>query len=285
MIRLVATLLAGSLFASSAFAATPAGKLGEIAESKTIIIGHRNEAVPFSFLDTDAQPKGYMIDLCKQVTASLQRQLGLDKLEIKWVPVTADNRFDLVASGKVDLECGVSTNSISRQKEVDFSLMTWVDGGSFLTKGEQRVSDLSVMDGKKVAVVGGTTTEQALKVAMQKLQISLTLVPVAEHLQGMQLLNDEKVDAYAADQTVLIGMAASVGEKMRVSMAEQNFSFEPYGLVLKRNDADFKQAVNAAIAQLYRSGDILRTYNAWFGQFGKPPAALLIMYGMNALPE
>jgi ABC-type amino acid transport substrate-binding protein len=285
MFRLATTLIIGSLFASTAIAAKPEGRLGEIAKTQTIIIGHRNEAVPFSFLDTDGQPKGYMIDLCTRISASVQRQLGLEKLDIKWVPVTAENRFDLVANGKIDFECGVSTNTISRQKVVDFSLMTWVDGANFLVKGEERPSDLSVMNGKKIAVIQGTTTEQALKTAMEKLQITLTLVPVQEHLDGMKLMAEGKVDAYAADQTVLIGMAASVGPNMKVSMAEQNYSFEPYGLVVQRNDADLKQAVNASIAQLYRSGEILRIYNNWFGQLGKPPQALLIMYGMNALPE
>ncbi len=287
MLRTISlTLLASlglGLMASPSLAGT--GKLEEIATSKTIILGHLPESIPFSFLDTDDQPKGYTVDLCKRVAASLQRQLGLERLDIKWVPLTLENRFEMVASGKVDLECGTSTNTIARQKIVDFSLMTWVDGGNFVTKGETRMAGLADMNGKRFAVIKGTTTEMALQKSMQALQITLPLVEVESHMQGLQLLNDGKVDAYAADQTVLIGLAASVSQQMRVSLAEHNFSYEPYALALRRNDADFKQAVNAALAQLYRSGEVFKIYANWFAQFGKPPQTLVLMYGLNALPE
>ena len=286
MIKLTSIALLSSLLVTPAFAAEPStSKLQEIARTKTILMGHLSEAVPFSFTDTDGQAKGYSVDLCSRVAAGLQRQLGLDKLDIKWVPVTQENRFEMVAEGKIDLECGTSTNTISRQKIVDFSLMTWVDGGNFLTKGEQPVKSLVEMNGKKIAVIADTTIEKALKAAMNKQQITIELVPVENHMDGMILLDQQKVDGYASDQTVLIGLAATVSKKMKVSMAEQNYSYEPYALTLRRNDADLKQAVNAALAQLYRSGESFRVYNTWFSKFGKPPQALILMYGMNALPE
>ena len=261
------------------------GTLKDIASSKTILIGHQMQSIPFSFAENDGQPLGYSIDLCKQVVASLQRQLKLPKLDIKWIPLTLENRFKMVANGKVDLECGTSSNSISRQKIVDFSLMTWVDGGSFVTKGEAPVSGLADMVGKRIGVVPGNTTEQALQQWMKKHVVSFTLVPVKSHLDGMKQLHDDLIDAYAADQTILTGLAASVGEQMQVQLATSNFSYEPYALVVPRNDADFKQAVNSALAQLYRSGAVFKIYDKWFGHLGQPPVTLLAMYGMNALPE
>ncbi len=286
MIKLASIALISSLLVAPAFAAEQSnGKLQDIARTKTILLGHLSEAVPFSFIDEDDQPKGYTVDLCKRVAAGLQRQLGLDTLDIKWIPVTQENRFEMVASGKVDIECGTSTNTIARQKIVDFSLMTWVDGGNFATKGEQQVPSLVEMNGKKIAVIAGTSIEAALNAEMKKLQITLQLVQVANHIDGMILLDEQKVDAYAADQTVLIGLASSLSDKMRVSIAAQNFSYEPYALSLRRNDADLKQAVNATLAQLYRTGEIFRIYNTWFGKLGKPPQSLMLMYGMNALPE
>lgn len=277
---LLTSLLAGPL---SAQALT--GTLKDIAASKTILIGHQMQSIPFSFAENDGQPLGYSIDLCKQVVASLQQQLQLPKLEIKWIPLTLENRFSMVANGKVDLECSTSSNSISRQKIVDFSLMTWVDGGNFVTKGETQVSGLADMSGKRIGVVPGNTTEQALQQWMRKHAVVFTLVPVKSHLDGMKQLHDDLIDAYAADQTVLTGLAASVGEQMQVRLSTSNFSYEPYALVLPRNDADFKQAVNSALAQLYRSGEVFKVYDKWFAHLGKPPATLLAMYGMNALPE
>jgi ABC-type amino acid transport substrate-binding protein len=277
---LVISLVAGPLAAEEL-----TGTLKNIASSKTILIGHQMQSIPFSFAENDGQPLGYSIDLCKQVVASLQQQLKLPKLDIKWIPLTLENRFSMVANGKVDLECGTSSNTISRQKIVDFSLMTWVDGGNFVTKGETPVSGLADMAGKRIGVVAGNTTERALELWMQKHAVTFTLVPVKSHLDGMKQLHDELIDAYAADQTILTGLAASVGEQMQVKLSTSNFSYEPYALVVPRNDADFKQAVNSALAQLYRSGEILKVYGKWFGHLGKPPMTLLAMYGMNALPE
>lgn len=285
MKRLFTVTLLASLLSTPVLAAELTGKLKAIAESKTILLGHQTQSIPFSFADQDGQALGYSVDLCKRVAAGIQQQLNLPKLDIKWVPLTLENRFDMVASGKVDMECGTSSDTISRQKLVDFSLMTWVDGGNFMTKGETTVNGLADMAGKRVGVVAGNTTEKALRDWMKKNMISFEIIPVKSHLDGVKQLNDGQLDAYAADQTILIGLAASVHEQMKVRLAASNFSYEPYALVVPRNDADFKQAVNSALAQLYRTGEVFSVYNTWFGKFGKPPAALMAMYGMNALPE
>jgi ABC-type amino acid transport substrate-binding protein len=282
---LFSATLVTSLLSTPLAAQELSGTLKNIASSKTILIGHQMQSIPFSFAENDGQPLGYSIDLCKQVVASLQQQLKLPKLDIKWIPLTLENRFSMVANGKVDLECGTSSNTISRQKIVDFSLTTWVDGGNFVTKGETQVSGLAEMAGKRIGVVAGNTTEQALQQWQPKHAVSFTLVPVKSHLHGMKQLHEGLIDAYAADQTVLIGLAASVGEQMQVRLSTSNFSYEPYALVVPRNDADFKQAVNSALAQQYRSGEILKIYHKWFAHLGKPPMSLLTMYGMNALPE
>lgn len=281
---LTAVLLTGAMF-TPAVAQELTGKLQAIAASKTILLGHLTQSVPFSFAESDGQPMGYSIDLCKQVVAGLQQQLNLPKLDIKWIPLTLENRFEMVANGKVDMECGTSSNSISRQKVVDFSLMTWVDGGNFVTKGETQVHGLEDMAGKRIGVVPGNTTEHALQLWQQKNQISFEVVPVLTHLDGMKKLFDGKLDAYATDQTILNGLAAAVHDQMPVRLSASNFSYEPYAFAVPRNDADFKQAVNSVLAQQYRSGEIFKVYDTWFGKFGKPPGPLLAMYGMNALPE
>ncbi|MBF7729373.1 amino acid ABC transporter substrate-binding protein [Pseudomonas sp. N040] len=285
MKRLVTAALLAGLLANPALAEELTGKLKSIAATKTLLIGHQTQSIPFSFVDTNGQVMGYSIDLCKRVAAGIQQQLNLPKLEVKYVPLTPENRFEMVASGQVDIECGNSSDTISRQKMVDFSLMTWVDGANFLVKGEKAVSSLADMSGKKIGVVAGNTTEKALQAWMQKNMVTFEMVPVKSHLDGMRQLNEGLIDAYAADQTVLIGLAASVSKDMRVSISPVTFSYEPYALVVPRNDADFKQAVNRVLAQLYRTGEVLKIYNAWFGKFGKPPLPLMVMYELNALPE
>lgn len=283
--RWLTTALLASLISHSVSAEELTGRLKAIAASKTILVGHQMQSIPFSFAETDGQPLGYSIDLCKQVIAGIQQQLKLPNLDIKWIPLTLENRFSMVASGKVDLECGTSSNTISRQKIVDFSLMTWVDGGTIITKADSPATGLIDMGGKKIGVVAGNSTETALHDWLKKNAASFEIVPVQTHLDGMKRLNDGLIDAYAGDQSILIGLAASVHQQMPVKIASSNFSYEAYALTLPRNDADFKQAVNRQLAQLYRSGEVLNIYAKWFGQFGKPPAPLLTMYGMNALPE
>ena len=285
MKRLVTLALLAGLVAAPAMAEELTGRLKAIASSKTILIGHQTQSVPFSFVDTNGQAMGYSVDLCKRVAAGIQQQLNLPKLDVKFVPLTPENRFEMVASGQVDIECGNSSDTISRQKIVDFSLMTLVDGANFIVKGEQVVTGLTEMSGKRIGVVEGNTTEKALQNWMQKNMVSFEIVPVKTHLDGMRQLNEGLIDAYAADQTVLIGLAASVSKDMRVSIAPVRFSYEPYALVVQRNDADFKQAVNRVLAQLYRTGEVMKIYDTWFGKFGKPPMPLMVMYEMNALPE
>ena len=273
------------LLAQPAAAQQLKGTLQKIAQTKTIRLGYLRESVPFSFVDASGDPSGYSIDLCKRVAAGVQQQLNLQELAIKWVPATLANRFDLVSSNAIDLECGTSTNSLSRQKQVDFSLMTWVDGGNFIVKAGQPSHGLADLAGKKVAVVAGTTTEAALREALKKGYVNAEVITVSKHLEGLDALNKGEVDAYASDQTILIGLALAVRDQMQVKLSDQNFSYEPYGLVLRRDDSDFKQAVNSVLARLYRSGQIVEVYKRWFGGLGEPSPMLIAMFAMNGIPE
>lgn len=282
--RLILAAL-GALLATAVHAEPLTGTLKKIAASGVIELGYLPDSVPFSYAANDKQPSGYSVDLCKRVAAGVQQQLALPKLELKWVPVTLANRYEMLNAGKIDVECGTSTNTISRQKIVDFSLMTWIDGGNFVTKGTTPAKGLADLAGKKVGVVKATTTERGLLAAMQRAAVSFEVIPMASHVEGMRALNDGKIDAYAADQTILIGLIVSSGDQIVVRLAEQNFSFEPYGLALRRNDADFKQAVNRVIAQLYRTGEVVVIYDQWFGKLGKPSPLLNAMFMLNSLPE
>jgi len=274
-----------AIVAAQALAESTEGTLRTIARTKTIKLGYLKEAVPFSFAETAGQPMGYSIDLCQRVVAGLQQKLELAQLEVKWVEVNTANRFERVADGTIDLECGTSTITLSRQKQVNFSLMTWADGGSFLVKPDFAVKSLSDLTGKKIAVIAGTTTERALRQALANQLVNAEVMQVKEHIDGLNAVASGAADAYASDQTVLAGLAIAVSGQILLNLAEMQFSFEPYGLTLRRNDPDFKLAVDEVLARLYRTGQILDTYDRWFGKLGKPSPAIFAVYNLNGLPE
>jgi ABC-type amino acid transport substrate-binding protein len=217
--------------------------------------------------------------------AGLRQKLNLPKLDVKWVDVTAATRFDRVADGTIDLECGTSTITLSRQKQVNFTLMTWADGGGFLVKPDSTVRGLIDLDGKKIALMEGTTTERALRQALADRSVKAEIVPVKEHIEGLKAMASGTADAYASDHTVLVGLALALRGQIDLRLAEVQFSYEPYGLALRRNDPDFKLAVDEVLARLYRTGEILEVYERSFGTLGKPPAAIIAVYNLNGLPE
>jgi ABC-type amino acid transport substrate-binding protein len=260
------------------------GTLKTIKATSTLNLGYLESAPPFSFADNDKRPAGYSVDLCTRIAAAIQKQLDVT-LKLNWVAVTPDNRMSMVETGKVDLECGTTTASLSRQERVDFSLMTFVDGGTFLVRSDSTLRTLPDLAGKRVAVISGTTTQTALSRFLKEQFVTLQQVPVKDHVEGRTALENGTVDAYASDSGILIGLALTAKDPKRFGLAEGRFSYEPYGFMMRRNDPAFRLAVNRALASFYRSGDILGTYDRWFGAFGKPGPSIVAMYMLNGLPE
>ena len=281
----LSALLAALVLADPVWGQDLDGTLKKIKTSGTFTIGYREAAPPFSFPGPDKRPVGYSIDLCMHVASTIQKQLGMADLKLNWVPVTAENRIDMVAQGKVDIECGTTTASLSRQERVDFSLMTFVDGGSLLTAAGANLRGLADLTDKRIAVIPGTTTEKALADFLKKEFISVKVVPVKDHLEGLAAIEKGLADAFASDRGTLIGIAVTSKDPTRFALANVVFSYEPYGLMVRRNDAAFRLAVNRALAGLYRSGGFVPIYERWFGGFGKPSDAIQAMYLLNGLPE
>jgi glutamate/aspartate transport system substrate-binding protein len=261
------------------------GTLKKIKDSGTIAIGYREQSVPFSFRGPDGKPAGYSVDLCQRIAAGIQQQLKLSKLDVKWVAVTPETRIQAVVNGTVDLECGSTTNSLSRQEQVDFSHMIFVDGASVLVKQSEKMASFQDLSGKKIAVIPSTTTDAAMKNALQKAFVTAQIVPVKDHREGLTMLENGSVDAYASDRTILIGLGLTAKDPSQFAIAEQYFSYEPYGFMLKRGDAPFRLAVNRVLSSLYRSREVMQVYGRWFGKLGEPSGLLLAMYALHALPE
>jgi glutamate/aspartate transport system substrate-binding protein len=260
------------------------GTLKKIKESSTFSLGYLTSAPPFSFPGPDRRPVGYSIDLCTQIASKIQQQLGIN-LKLDWVPVTTENRLEMVASGRVDIECGTSTASLSRQERVDFSLLTFVDGGSLLTKKDFNVRAVADLTDKRVAVIPGTTTETALQKFFKEEFVAIQPVRVKNHVEGLAAIEKGAADAFASDRSILIGLVVTSKDPGNFVLPGILFSYEPYGFMLRRNDADFRLAVNRALAALYRTGEIAPIYDRWFGGFSKPSPALQVMYLLNGLPE
>jgi glutamate/aspartate transport system substrate-binding protein len=269
----------------SAFGQPVQGTLEKIKSTNTITMGYREASLPFSYVGDEKKPVGYTVDLCTRVAADIQQQLSLNDLRVKWTPVTPENRMAMVANGTIDLECGSTTNTLSRQEQVDFSQMIFVDGGSLLVSIASNIKSLSDLAGKRVAVIPSTTTENVLAEALQNMNVAVELVRVREHSDGIAALENGSADAYASDRVILIGLALASKDPTKLALAEQYLSYEPYGLMLRRGDADFRLAVNSVLSRLYRSGQIYPIYERWFGAVDRASPLLQTMYRLNGLPE
>lgn len=277
-------LLAALALAGQALGQELDGTLKKIKDSSTFTLGYLESAPPFSFPGPDRRPVGYSIDLCTHIASSIQKQLGIN-LKLNWVPVTTENRIEMVASGKVDIECSTTTATLSRQERVDFSLMTFVDGGGMLTKSDLKLRAVGDLADKRIAVIPGTTTETALAKFLKEEFVSVKIVPVKNHVEGLAAVEKDLAEAFASDRGILVGLAVTSKDPTRFALPGILFSYEPYGFMVRRNDAAFRLAVNRALAGLYRSGDIAQIYDRWFGSFGKPSPAIGAMYMLNGLPE
>ncbi|MGH7412948.1 MAG: amino acid ABC transporter substrate-binding protein [Candidatus Rokuibacteriota bacterium] len=265
-------------------AESPAMTLDRVKATRTISMGYRASSVPFSFVGPDGKPTGYSVELCARVADDLRRELGLPDLEVKWVPVDVPTRTPALLNGAIDLECGSTTNTLSRQEEVDFSLTTFITGGSLLVlAGGDLEGELRNL---RIAVISGTTTEGTLKEMIAKLGPGgIDLIPVKDHVDGLAAVESKTADAYASDRAILIGLVMTSRDPSRFALMNRYFSYEPYALMLRRGDPAFRLAVNRVLARLYRTGDIEDVYRRWFGRMGVPASLLVAMYAIEGLPE
>jgi len=285
MLRTPTLALALLLAAGSVQAQGLQGRLKKIADSKSITIAYRADATPFSFTDDKQQVVGFSIDLCKRVVNMIERQIKVPGLQVKWLPVTIQTRFDAVAKGQADMECSSSTVTLSRLKLVDFSSYIFLETTSLLTRSGSGLRSLSDMSGKRIAVVSGTTNERAVRSQLARREINATVMPFATRDEAFAALEDGKADAFASDRLLLVGAGIRARDPKSFYMLPDELSFEPYGIVLPRGDSDFRLAVNTALSHLYGSGEIVEIFGRWFRQFGDPGPVIRAMYLIGTIPE
>ena len=275
-------LLALLLAAGTCLAQSPT--IDKIKKSGTITLGYVEGAIPFSFM-REAKPEGYSVELCERIAGDLRQQLKLAKLETRWVALTLQNRIEAVRKGQVDLECSTTTRTLARQQQVDFSLLTYVDGASILVRNDDKLMRLSDFSGKKLAVISGTTTEKSMTKVLEKMRLDTQLVQVASRAEGLGLLDKNAVDGFVSDRTALFAAGVTSPNAASYRLLNDLYSVETYALPMRRGDAEFRLAVDRALAGLYRDGGIGDIYNKWFGQLGPAPAVLQALYMLQGFQE
>jgi len=285
MLRTLICALAALFAASAVQAQALDGRLKKIADAKAISIAYRADATPFSFTNDKKEPVGFTIDLCKRVVNSIERQINVQGLKINWVPVTVQNRFDTIAKGQADMECGSSTVTLGRMKQVDFSSFTFVETTGLLVKAAAGARSLSDLAGKRIGVIGGTTNERAVNAQLKGRKLTATVVSFKSSEEALAALEAGKVDAFASDKLLLVGAAGKAKDQKSLALLPDELSFEPYGIALPRGDASFRLAVNTGLSQLYGSGEIGEIFGRWFGPFGPPSPIIQAIYILGTIPE
>ena len=260
--------------------------LTKIKRTSAITIGYTETSAPFSSVGAGGVPQGYSIDLCLRIADSVKKDLSLSQLDVKWAKVTAENRIAAVANGAVDIECGTTTKTLSRLAQVDFTLLTFLDGGSLLVTTASGIGKLTDLPGKRVAVIPTTTTERAMHNIVKKLSLqNVTLVSVKDHAEGLAAIDAGRIDAYASDRTLLVGLAATSKDRTKLKVVDDFISYEPYGFMVRRGDANFQLAVNRALTRLYRNAEVVPIYEKWFGPFPEGGSLIAALYVLNSVPE
>ena len=278
------SLVSLSLLAVFVAADAAAGTLDTIRARGAMIIGYRADAAPFSSLGADKKPQGYSIDLCNRIADAVKAQLSLSKLQIRYAPVTAENRIAKLRSGAIDIECGTTTRTISRQAQVDFTLFTFLSGTDLLVPANSSIHGPTDLANKRIAIQPGTTTETVLKQLLSLRLIPATIVPVASGAEGIAALENGRVDAYASDEAVLIGLAAGAKNPKSVRLGGTLYSYEPYAFMVRQNDAAFRLLADRTLALTFQNGDITKIYARWFGQWqAEPPPLLRTLYEIESL--
>ncbi|MBB3811637.1 glutamate/aspartate transport system substrate-binding protein [Pseudochelatococcus contaminans] len=252
------------------FVATPtmalaAGTLDKIKETGKITIGHREASIPFSFLDQNQKPVGFANDICLTIAEAVKEHLKLDKLEVVLTPVTSATRIPLIANGTVDLECGSTTNNLERQKQAAFTNTHYLTANRFVAKKDSGLTTFEDLAGKTVASTSGTTNIVQLNNYNAEGKRGITIIPVKDHAEGFLMVETGRAAAFVMDDILLSGLVAGSRSPSDYALSEDALSKpEPYGIMLRRDDPEFKAVVDAATAKLYTSPDMQTLYAKWF---------------------
>lgn len=295
MIRkeLAAVTALAILAAAPALAQDLTGTLRKIKDTGTITIGHRETSIPFSYLDEKQQPIGYSLDICAAVVEEVKKELGLAQLTVKFNPVTPQTRIPLMANGTIDIECGSTTNTLTRQKQVGFAPVTFITGTKLLVKKSSKIKSYKDLRNKTVVVTQGTTNERIIKALSDKENLGIRFLNAKDHGESFLSVESGRAVAFSMDDILLYGLIAKAKSPRDYEVVGDYLSYDPYGMMYRKGDEDFGLVIRRTIARLMSGGDINRIYNKWFLEklpsgesMGVPMSPLLkAAITLQALPE
>src|ERR1700728_2849580 len=262
-----ALVLAALICAGGGNAEELSGTLRKIKDTGVINIGYRDSSIPFSYLDDNQKPVGYAIDICYKIVEAVKKELKLDKLEVKLNPVTSATRIPLMANGTVDLKCGPTTNNAERQKQVWFTNTHFLTASRFVSKKANNIKSIDDLKGKSVVSTSGTTNIKQLNEANAARSLGINIIPAKDHAEAFLMVESDRAVAFVMDDILLASFVASSKDPDAYVISTDAFSKpEPYGIMVRRDDAPFKKVVDGATAALYQSGEGARLYEKWFQQ-------------------
>ena len=259
--------LTAAFCAGQANAEELAGTLKKIKETGAITIGYRDSSIPFSYLDDNQKPIGFAIDICYRIVEAVKKELKLDKLVVEFNPVTSSTRIPLLANGTIDLECGSTTNNADRQKQVWFTNTHFLTATRFVSKKSSKLSSIDDLKGKSVVSTSGTTNIKQLTEANAARNLGINIIPAKEHAESFLMVETDRAVAAVLDDILLASFVAGSKDPDAYVISKDAFSKpEPYGIMLRKDDPDFKKVVDGATAALYQSADGQKLYDKWLMQ-------------------
>jgi glutamate/aspartate transport system substrate-binding protein len=281
MKRTVPLLAAAALALSAALPASALeGTLKKIKDTGSITIGHRDASLPLSYLDNNGKPIGYAMDLCHRIVGAVKANLKMPKIDVKYQLVTSANRIPLMANGTIDLECGSTTNNLEREKQVSFTITHFVTANKFVSKRSAKLHTLADLKGKTVASTAGTTNIKQLTKLNAERNLGINIVSANGHPEAFQMVESGRAAAFVMDDILLYGLVANSKNPKQFVISKEALSVEPYGIMLRRDDPEFKKVVDAAMTKIYKSGEGAKLYAKWF-QKPIPPRGINLNVPMS----
>lgn len=275
--RLLCLVLAGYAVGAAAQSAVPRAAtaieptpkraidtLQRIRETGAMTIGVRDASFPFSFVDQGKRPQGYSVDLCLEIADAIKNELGLPRLEVRYIPVSPANSIPALQDGKIDLECGSTSNTRERQKEVAFAYTTFVAGIKLLVRKSSQISGIDDLRGKTVVVTRATASEQLIKDINAARLLKMNIVVAADHDQAFSAVDQGSAAAFPMDDVLLYGLIAKARQPDDFAVVGKYLSVEPYAIMMRKGEAKLETIVDRTLSQLFASGEIRRLYDKWF---------------------
>jgi glutamate/aspartate transport system substrate-binding protein len=261
---LAVALLAALGYAHAAAAQDLSGTLKKVKDTGTITIGYRESSIPFSYLDDKQQPVGYAMELCMKIVDAVKADLKLPNLKVNLQPVTSGNRIPQLQAGNIDIECGSTTNSVERQKQVSFGPTYFVINVTAAVKKNSGIKTLADLNGKTISTTSGTTSVPLLKQYEKTKSVNVKEVYGKDHAESFLLLAQDRVSAFVMDDILLAGQIANSGNPGDYTIIPESLRQEPYSMMIRKDDAQFKALVDKTIGAIMKSGDIHKIYAKWF---------------------